>query len=89
MKNDQEFLDVMWTKINLMEDEIIEKEEVRLRKKNALVLNLIISSVLIILSVTMFLFKFYIDWTPTYLIAFLVIGAAYMIEESSYIELMN
>lgn len=89
MKNDQEFLDVMWTKINLMEDEIIEKEEVRLRKKNALVLNLIISSALIILSVTMFLFKFYIDWTPTYLIAFLVIGAAYMIEESSYIELMN
>ena len=89
MKKDQEFLEAMWTKVDVMEDELIEKEEVCLRKKNALVLNLIVSSIVIFLSIMLFLIKFYIDWTPTYLMAFLIIGAAYMIEEFSYTELLN
>ena len=88
MKSDQEFLDDMWLKVELMEDKLVEKEEVRLRTKKLIVKKLIISSIFILLSLTLFLLNLYTDYLSTYLTAFLVMGVAYIIEEINYTNVL-
>lgn len=89
MKNDQEFLDGMWAKVDLMEDEIKEKEKVALKTKKALINDLIIGLIFILISAILFVFNLYSGGMTVYLISFLVILAAYIIEEFSYIQLRD
>lgn len=89
MKNNQEFLNAMWSQVDDIEFEVIEKERMRLMSKKSLIRELLTCFLVLLLFIGLLLLNIYTDLVSSYLVAILTIGAAYIAEKNSYSELLD